>query len=235
MDACCVDYERVLARARSADPDGIRRALAEDLPYEWLDAYKGMNPHQTNVLRVQDSGFEYLFDFPTELVEHEVLSAEVAVEDRLVAVHGESRPHSGKRNDSAMRRWPVGPVQFMATFHRGGYDRGHFIAHSLGGDLSINLFTQPSAVNRGWSEEGRLFRSMERYCQRHRGTYCFCRPIYVGRSAHPATIEFGLLKPDGELWVNTFSNTGSPGEMPEIERLLSEKVSGSPPPDRGRY
>ena len=124
-----------------------------------------------------------------------------------------------------MRGTPLGPVEFMSPARTTRYDRGHFIAHSLGGGLYINIFPQPAVLNRGWSEDGKLFRSMERYCKTHPGTYCFARALYAGQSAHPAVIEFGVLKVEGELWVNSFPNCGTAEEMAEIERLLGEKLA----------
>ncbi len=65
---------------------------------------------------------------------------------------------------------------------------------------------------------------MERYCEQNPGTYLFARPAYTGQSAHPAALEFGVLKQDGEFWVRLFQNTETPEEMAEIERLLKEKL-----------
>ena len=42
------------------------------------------------------------------------------------------------------------------------YDKGHFVCHSAGGGGDWNLFPQ-LPLNRGWSEEGRLYRKMEAF------------------------------------------------------------------------
>lgn len=124
-----------------------------------------------------------------------------------------------------MRRQPLGPIAFVEPVLRKNYDRGHFIAHSIGADLHINIFPQLADVNRGLGDIGRVYRSMERYCATRTGTYCFSRPLYYGLSAHPYAIEFGVLREDDSLWVNLFPNCGTVDEMAEIERLLVNKLS----------
>jgi len=60
--------------------------------------------------------------------------------------------------------------------------------------------------------------------QEHPGTYFFCRPLYAGLSSHPVEIEFGVLRADGTLWLNTFKNYGRIEELEEFERLR-EKIA----------
>lgn len=72
--------------------------------------------------------------------------------------------------------------------------------------LELNVFVQRRDLNRGWSTEGRRYREMEKYCVLHPGTFCFSRPLYADETAIPAFLEFGILKPDGELWVECFDN-----------------------------
>ena len=43
-------------------------------------------------------------------------------------------------------------------------DKGHFIAHAIGGGLDMNIFSQARDLNRGISEQGKVYRLMERYC-----------------------------------------------------------------------
>lgn len=88
----------------------------------------------------------------------------------------------------------------------GGRDKGHFIAHAIGGSLNMNVFSQRHTLNRGLSEQGQLYRSMERYCYEHPQTFCFARPIYEDESSVPQWLEFGVLRDDGCLWVEVFDN-----------------------------
>jgi hypothetical protein len=88
------------------------------------------------------------------------------------------------------------------------WDKGHFIAHSIGGALDgweLNVFVQRRELNRGWSEAGARFRDMEDYCA-NAGTFCFSRPLYADPTAKPAFVEFGVLKSDGQLCVECFDN-----------------------------
>lgn len=227
MTELSINYDQILSRAPTGDTEDKIRFFSETLPYEWATAYRTLNPHRANIWRVPFNGFEYLFDHSSELVEQGVVSEEDVVEDRLVAVHGRSQVNRGKRRDSLMRKHPLGTIFFIDSKSRIKYDKGHFIAHSLGGGLHINLFPQSTAVNRGWSESGKLFRSMERYCQEHANTYCFSRPLYKGHSSHPHDIEFGVLKADGTLWINSFQNCGTDEEFAEIERLFRNRLTGA--------
>jgi hypothetical protein len=61
----------------------------------------------------------------------------------------------GFPNPTASVRRALGARAFAA-------DRGHFLGHASGGELDINLFPQRRELNRGWSEEGKEFRGMER-------------------------------------------------------------------------
>jgi hypothetical protein len=72
----------------------------------------------------------------------------------------------------------------------------------------LNVFVQRRDLNRGWSVAGKRFRSMEKYCSSNPGTFCFSRPIYsfADGSSKPVAVEFGVLKADGELWVEVFDN-----------------------------
>lgn len=82
-------------------------------------------------------------------------------------------------------------------------DKGHFIAHTIGGavdGLEANVFLQRRSVNRG------AYRQMERCCAAHAGVLCFSRPIYDDPTAVPAAIEIGVLKPDVTWWIQRFPN-----------------------------
>jgi len=130
------------------------------------------------------------------------------VEDRLVAVLGLSAPQSMGRDDYRLRGW-VGPTE---KIYGRECDKGHFIAHSLGGAvdrLELNVFVQRRDLNRGWSAQGRQYRAMEKYCVSKPGTLCFSRPLYEDQTSRPTLLEFGLLKETGDLCVEVFDNRDS--------------------------
>jgi len=220
MSFAPINYDRVLASAPNQDAAELRGFLAEELPYIWLDAYIAMLPHRQNVHRINVQGFEYLWDFSTELVNEGTVKASEAVDDRLIAAHGISKANPAARGDSRLRGRSLGAVDVVPKSERVPYDRGHAIGHVLGGVLDLNIIPQMRTVNRGGA-----WRHMERYCQLHPGTYFFCRPLYAGLSSHPAEIEFGVLRTDGSLWLNTFKNYGRIEELEEFERLYREKIA----------
>jgi len=220
-----LDYEQILAKCGGDNYESKATAIAEELPYVWLDVYRCNSPSTSNPHRITIDTFEYLIDWQIESVEHGLVAPDEAVEERVFAVHGRSQCPSKKRNDAIMRNRPLGPVDELKHRFHTKYDKGHFIAHSIGGGLDINIFPQHRKVNRGWSARGKVWRAMERYCQRHGGVYCFSRPIYLGRSWHPQALDYGVLKLDGTLWVERFKNCGSSKELKEIERLAGDAIS----------
>jgi hypothetical protein len=76
-------------------------------------------------------GFEYLWDRSGELMQQGIVPASAAVDDRLIAAHGLSRPAAEPRKDSRSRRRTLGPVSVVASSERLPYDRGHAIGHAL--------------------------------------------------------------------------------------------------------
>ena len=128
-----------------------------------------------------------------------------AQEDRLVVAFGRSAPGKRSRDDNRLRGW-VGPTEKLFG---PSDDKGHYIAHSIGGavdGIEANVFVQRRDLNRGWSAEGRRFRQMERYCSDHAGTLCFVRSIYVDGTARPGWVEFGIVHPDSGPHVECFDN-----------------------------
>ncbi len=86
------------------------------------------------------------------------------------------------------------------------YDKGHHVCHGAGGGADWNLFTQLRSLNRGWSDEGKLYRQMEAYVAANPGTMFFSRPIHLDGSLCPSLLEYGVLMPGRMVWLATFSN-----------------------------
>jgi hypothetical protein len=195
--AFAIDYTRGLQTLEGETFEEVIRIIRSDMPHAWSERYRRMCEGPTNVLAVTASGFEYLFDFCSELIDAGELP-EDGREDRLVVAYGLSRAPDHKRNASRIRGFP-------GSDDRG--DRGHFAAHAAGGGLDINVFHQDAKLNRGWSVEGKQYREMERYCADHEGTFFFSRPIYADRTARPSHLEFGILLPGPSFWVELFANS----------------------------
>ena len=99
---------------------------------------------------------------------------------------------------------------FLTTTIDSEIDAGHFIAHSLGGGLDMNIFPQKRSLNQGRSEEGKVYREMERYPLLNPSTFLFIRPIYFDYSERPYFLEYGVLRSDAVFWTicsTTYSTT----------------------------
>lgn len=107
-----------------------------------------------------------------------------------------------------MRGFPDVNVSVRKVLDDGAFpaDRGHFLGHASGGILDINLFPHRRALNRGWSTEGKRFRSMERYVTQHLGAFFYHRPQYDDVSWIPQLLEYGVLLEESKWWVETFRN-----------------------------
>ena len=84
-------------------------------------------------------------------------------------------------------------------------DRGHLIPHLSGGEFGPNIFRQDRALNRGWSEQGKRYRALEREAAATPGTLYFGHLIYADDTAYPYEIETGLIR-DDKLHVERFHN-----------------------------
>lgn len=200
-----VDYRSFVDKAGDRSAEALTAFLIEELPYIWRDAYEKMIPRQTSIVRLRYNTFEYIYDNYSYLETTGAVPYDSVIEDRLVAVLGLSAPRKVARDDYRLKGW-VGPTE--KTYGR-RWDKGHFIAHSIGGAvdrLEINVFVQRRDLNRGWSAEGKRYREMEKYCVSNPGTLCFSRPIYIDQTSRPAFLEFGTLKDNRELCVECFDN-----------------------------
>jgi len=195
----------MLAGIGTAGMDEIVAYLREELPYFWREEYVTMTPRKTNIVLMEHGTFTYQYDYYSQLEVLGIVPVDDRTEDRLVAGVGLSALPAGKREITRMRGW-IGPT---GTFLGPDRDKGHIFARSFGGlvdGLEINLFSQSRSLNRGWSPQGKMYRKMEQYCATHPGTFCFSRPIYTDETSKPTTLEFGILLPTKELWVEQFQN-----------------------------
>lgn len=198
MDSPQSAYEQLLARGeRSGEP--IETYLRGELPDLWHSQYLAMARRPTEVFVFTYKTFDYIFDTYQQDEPYDPLTGVLPTEARLVAAIGVSKPKTSGRDDGRLRGWPI---DYAAS--GGPWDRGHFIGHSIGGTVDgneANVFRQLRSVNRG------RYRTMEAYCRQNAGVLCFSRPIYRDVTAIPSHVEFGILKTDGALWVETHSNS----------------------------
>ena len=200
-----IDYDALWRETAGLAADEALYYFDQHLPFLARDAYLARSPRPAVIVRFQHASFEYVFDHYTSLEAIGAVPYSPTDESRLVVAHGRSTPSGRSRDD--YRLWgSVGPT--VSTFGV-GWDKGRYIAYSLGGavdGLEANVFVQRRELNRGWSTDGRRFRAMERYCVEHPGTLCFARPIYVDGTARPGWLEFGIVHAESGLEVACFDN-----------------------------
>jgi len=198
-----IDYHDYWLDVKGCGCEKITEYLLDQFRWCWRDMYVANTQFETDIVECSEGSLIYQFD--TQVVEEGDLCMKAG---RLVAVYGRVGKIAGLEFPSAkLRQRFMGPTEKWI----GPVDKGHFIAHSLGGSSNMNIFPQVRELNRGWSEEGKKFREMERLASQHPGMMLFNRPIYSDGTVWPRYFEFGLLKPDGELWIELFDNERPPG------------------------
>lgn len=200
-----VDYDAVIQNVCYRTLEDSIALLLDKLPYAWCKSYKEFTLRSTDIVEVEYEGFRYIFDSYSDFDEYHLEYPDIEIGPRVVVAYGRSKPKQVARDDYRLKGW-VGPTEKMFG---GGWDKGHYIAHSIGGDVDgreMNVFQQRRHLNRGRSEPGKLFRQMEKECAMNVGTFCFHQALYDDQSTRPAFLEFGLLRANGELWVERFDN-----------------------------
>lgn len=197
-----LDYQSLWLAAPTEGRAGIEQFLKDTLPVLWRETYVKTITHQPNLVGIRAGKFEYICDIYSDLEAKGEVAFDQTIQDRVVAVFGMSGGGMAG-NARRLRRW-IDASENLAVTER---DHGHLIARCIGGySLGINVFSQDRKMNRGQSEQGKVYRKMESYCLQCPGTFCFSRPIYADGSSVPRWLEFGLLREDQTLWVELFEN-----------------------------
>ena len=202
-----IDYQDYWLDVKGRSCEEISAYLLDHLRWCWHDIYEQNTPFKSDIVESPEGELTYQFD--TEMV----MDGETCLKaGRLVAVYGKVGEIAGlKLTSEKLRRRYLGATKDWLGPE--GIDKGHFIGHTLGGSSNMVLFPQRREVNRGWSEEGKKYQAMERYARENKGIMIFNRPIYSDESSWPRFFEFGLLKTDGELWVELFDNERPEGAV----------------------
>jgi hypothetical protein len=77
-------------------------------------------------------------------------------EDRTIVAWTITPTDVHRRDSSYHRGFPMAPDLGLPA------ERGHLIPHLSGGRFGPNIFRQDRALNRGWSEQGKRYRALER-------------------------------------------------------------------------
>ena len=209
-----VDYDALLNPRPSYDYEELIEHLLESLPPLWQKAYRKMAQSPTSIHRFSQNGFEFLFDRASELHARGIVSAERAVEDRIIVAYGRSTAVTG-RKDNGTKRNLLGSA---AARFGDNTERPYLPGEFLGGELDISLYPQYRNLDHERSADSRVYRAMKKYCSEHLGTFCFSRLIYTSRSWRPAAVEHGLLRDDGTFWVRKFKNETVESRIPVFLR-----------------
>jgi hypothetical protein len=184
----------LFSRAARTPPDGVEEWIEH--AYDWRDEYAAAFPGAD--LSLIDLGLGvFTFDHTVSRV-----TLACAISTPQLFVRDRSRARGFPNVDEVVRR-TLGERAFRA-------DRGRFLGHASGGQLDINLFAQRRELNRGWSSEGKRFRAMERFVAGEPGCFFYHRPIYDDSTDIPARLEYGVLRGDGDWWIDSFQNKVDP-------------------------
>ncbi len=218
-----IPYAKVLEAARASGTD-VPEFIREELSNCWKDSYRSMAERPIEIVVFLYGTFEYIFDCYQQEESYDPAGDTLPIEARLIAAVGTSKPKHSKRDDARLRGITMSAMPGVV----GDWDRGHYIGHAIGGTVDgneANVFLQLRSANRG------RYRSMERYCRMNPGVTCFSRPIYTDTSAHPVEVEFGVLKTDGELWVERLPNRpGLLSPTPAPRKLPGKRGNKTVPP-----
>jgi hypothetical protein len=176
MSGLSVDYAALAQVLAGRSPADLGSALLDAV----AERYERQCP-QCSLVIFEQSGATYLFDLAG--------AVGATQEDRTVAAWALTPPTVAARDVSYQRGFPLPPDPDGTPV-----DRGHLIPHLSGGEFGPNIFRQHRALNRGWSQEGRRFRALEREAAATPGTFYFGHLLYADDTAYPSEIETALLR-----------------------------------------
>lgn len=215
------DYKQIFEDRGIASVKEAYDFFNTEIIYNWTNLYKRECLIAGDVTIQNFQGFTFAFD---QTVAVDPATACALPDPRVVAAFGISNISINFSNRAMMRKF-WGPSNKAFTVFGDNYDKGHFIAHNSGGPIDINLFPQRRDINRGWSVDGKKYRSMERHVAENPGTLVFSRPIYNDFSCCPAFIEYGYYDTSNKLEVEVFPNKND--SLPRVLRAdtMDRKVN----------
>lgn len=189
---------KVVATAAHADPHpddaSPGQQLATDVAKHYRDRW---GAKQDLVFFRGQNEFWYLFDASESGRSDLDLPA-----NRVLASWGYSKPDQRVGSRTRLRGFPI-PAGGQEL------DRGHLIALASGGGENVNIVPQASRLNRGHSEAGKRWRSLERFCADNPGVFMFVGLEYDDLTDIPARFEFRVCSRDGTWRVERFDNRDS--------------------------
>lgn len=199
-----MDYASLLCGKNFPSAKELYQFFWEEVTAHWTSEYAAAFPNHGEITLQNFQGFSFLIDHVWPWVEAEDVNKELP-ETRVISFFGISNTNVVAENIKR-RRQGWGPTNFIFSPYGGDYDKGHFIAHGFGGPVDVNIFPQRRDINRGWSEEGKSYRKMEKYVAANPGTLVFSRPIFKDLTECPYFLEYGYFDQELKLHVETFPN-----------------------------
>ena len=194
MNTLSLDYGALLASlGRQSAPHDVAAVFANAAAAR----YDAKQDGACALLEFDQAGAKYWFDLAG--------STDLPQADRTVAAWALTPKDIHGRDSSYQRGFPMTPDEESPV------DRGHLIPHLSGGEFGPNIFRQDRALNRGWSEEGKRYRALERAAAGTLGALYFGHLLYCDDADHPRHIEIAVLLPGAALRVEQFDNR--PGQL----------------------
>jgi len=197
MNSGLTKYYQIFASIPEGDYEKSVEFLKDNISNLFKVDYNAQFPN-SEILEFNVNGYIYLFDLNIK-----IKSNIQDKDDRVVAVYGRISHTNAKRDSNRMNGF-IGPFTKLAKYK--DFDKGHFISHKINGSLDQNLYPQLKELNRGWSKQGKLFRSLERYCEQNPDVFLFTRPVYTDLSWMPKFIDYGVFTKEFGLLLNRFDN-----------------------------
>jgi hypothetical protein len=199
-----MDYQSMLTDRKWNSVEELYQFFWDEISYHWTREYVEAFPKHGEITLQNFKGFAFLIDHVWDHVMEEDTNKELP-ETRVISFFGISNTNIVHEN-IRRRRVGWGPTEIIFSPYGGAYDKGHFIAHGFGGPVDVNIFPQRRDVNRGWSEEGKRYRKMERYLAANPGTLVFSRPIFKDLTECPHFLEYGYFDSELKLQMEIFPN-----------------------------
>ena len=193
-------YYKIFASLPEDDYEKSINFLKEKISNLFINEYNIQFPN-SEILEFNVNGYNYLFALNSE-----VENSETDKDNRVIGVYGRVLHSNIKRDTNRMKGF-IGPFTKSKKYKY--FDKGHFISHKINGSLDQNLYPQLKELNRGWSKQGKLFRSLERYCENNTDIFIFTRPIYADSSWIPRFIDYGIFTKEYGLLLNRFNNSNT--------------------------
>lgn len=199
-----MDYSLLLQDKNFSSVEELYKFFWDEMTTHWTQEYIKAFPKHGEITLQNFQGFAFLIDHVWPWVEAEDTNKELP-ETRVISFFGISNTNVVAENIKR-RRAGWGPTNHIFSLYGGDYDKGHFIAHGFGGPVDVNLFPQRRDINRGWSEEGKRYRKMEKHVSANPGTLVFSRPIFQDLTECPYFLDYGYFDKDLKLHFETFPN-----------------------------